>query len=320
MARKPRVHFAGAFYHVIARGNKGAKVFKTPRDYSLYRQFLKEYKERYSFILYAYVLMPTHVHLLIEVQEKPLSKIMQSLQFRYTSNYNVKYGTWGHLFQGRYKAFLCEKDIYLLELSAYIHLNPVRAGLVEDPSDYPWSSYRAYAFGADEDVVDPQKLLGHFSPKRAYARKEFLHFVKARMGQGKREDFYKPKDQRFLGSDEFLEEIRARKRENDAVKYHLSIAEIVSGVASKLAITNESMHSKNRNREGALGRGIVGYLAGELTSHSLKSVADHFARDPVVICQGTRRIERILRENKELRERITGLKEKLTEGKKRILI
>jgi REP element-mobilizing transposase RayT len=79
MARKPRVHFAGAFYHVIARGNKGAKVFKSAQDFKLYLSFLKDYKKRYPFLLYAYVLMPSHVHLLIEVQEAPLSKIMQSL-------------------------------------------------------------------------------------------------------------------------------------------------------------------------------------------------------------------------------------------------
>jgi len=79
-------------------GNKGAKVFKTAKDFKLYLRFLKEYKKRYPFLLYAYVLMPTHVHLLIEVQETPLSKIMQSLQFRYTRHYNLKYRTWGHLF------------------------------------------------------------------------------------------------------------------------------------------------------------------------------------------------------------------------------
>jgi putative transposase len=126
MARKPRVHFAGAFYNVIARGNKGAKVFKTHQDYKLYLRFLKDYKERYPFFLYAYVLMPPHVHFLMEVQETPLSKIMQSLQFRYTRHYNLKYRTWGHLFQGRVKDILCEKDLYFLELSAYLHLNPVR--------------------------------------------------------------------------------------------------------------------------------------------------------------------------------------------------
>jgi putative transposase len=210
MARKQRVHFAGAFYHVIARGNKGAKVFKSAQDYKLYLRFLREYKSRYPFLLYAYVLMPTHVHLLIEVLEIPLSKIMQSLQFRYTRHYNLNYRSWGHLFQGRYKAILCEKDPYFLELSAYIHLNPVRAGLKKDPSDYPWSSHKAYALGAHDDLLDQQSLLAQFSKRPFRAREEFVRFVRSRMGEGKREEFYKARDQRFLGSEEFVEGVQER--------------------------------------------------------------------------------------------------------------
>jgi hypothetical protein len=151
---------------------------------------------------------------LIEVQQTPLSKIMQSLQFRYTRHYNLKYRTWGHLFQGRYKAILCERDPYFLELSAYIHLNPVRAGLGEDPLDYPWSSYKAYASGAVDDLLDQRALLGQFSENPSRARKELVRFVKSRIGQGKREEFYKAKDQRFLGSEEFVEEVQERLGEN----------------------------------------------------------------------------------------------------------
>jgi len=320
MARKPRIHFAGAFYHVIARGNRGAKVFKTAQDYRLYLRFLKEYKKRYPFLLYAYVLMPTHVHLLIEVQDTPLSKIMQSLQFRYTRHYNLKYRTWGHLFQGRYKAILCEKDPYFLELSAYIHLNPVRASLGEDPLHYPWSSYKAYATGAGDDLLDQQALLGQFSKIPFRARREFVRFVKSRMGRGKREEFYKAKDQRFLGSEEFVEEVQDRLRERDGFRYQLSIPEIVAGVVSGLGISKESIYSQNRNREGSLARGIVGYLARGLAGHSLKSVAEHFGRDPVAISQGVGKLETRLRGDEHLGNKITELAENLAKGRKRILI
>ncbi len=87
MARRPRIHFAGAFYHVIARGNQGQKIFRKDQDYQLYLKFLSEYKARWGFSLYAYVLMPTHLHLLIETRQTSLSKLMQSLQFRYTRNF-----------------------------------------------------------------------------------------------------------------------------------------------------------------------------------------------------------------------------------------
>ncbi|MBW1802015.1 MAG: transposase [Deltaproteobacteria bacterium] len=144
MARKPRIQYPGAFYHVIARGNGEQKIFRDSQDYERYLNFLMEYKVRFGFLLYAYALMPTHIHLLLEMNKTPLSKLMQVLQFRYTRNFNIKYKKWGHLFQGRYKAILCDKDSYFLELSAYIHLNPVRGGLVKKPHQYPWSSYRFY--------------------------------------------------------------------------------------------------------------------------------------------------------------------------------
>jgi len=91
MARKPRIHFPGALYHVIARGNRRQKIFRDDSDYELYLQFLEEYKDRYRFMLYAYALLPNHLHLLIEVGEIPLSRLMQTFQFRYTRNFNIKY-------------------------------------------------------------------------------------------------------------------------------------------------------------------------------------------------------------------------------------
>ena len=90
MARKPRIHFPGAFYHVIARGNRGQKIFRDDQDYERYLSFLKEYKARFRFLLYAYTLMPTHIHILLEVSETPLSRLMQILQFRYTRNFNIE--------------------------------------------------------------------------------------------------------------------------------------------------------------------------------------------------------------------------------------
>ena len=190
MARKPRIQYPGAFYHVIAWGNGGQKIFRDSQDYERYLSFLREYKVRFGFLLYAYTLMPTHIHLLLEMKETPLSKLMQVLQFRYTRNFNIKYKKWGHLFQGRYKAILCDKDSYFLELSAYIHLNPVRGGLVKKPHQYPWSSYRFYVREAKETLVDGDFLLAQFSNRKATAKREYVRFVRNHISQGHREDFY----------------------------------------------------------------------------------------------------------------------------------
>jgi len=277
MARKPRVHFPGAFYHVIARGNRLQKIFLDDRDYELYLNFLREYKARYQLFLYAYILMPNHLHLLIEVTEIPLSRLMQNLQFRYSRNFNIKYRKWGHLFQGRYKAILCQKDSYFLELSAYIHLNAVRAGLAKDPGEYPWSSYRYYAKEVkDNDLVDTDFLLAQFSQRKALARKEYAYFVMGRLSQGRREDFYQLRDQCFLGSEEFVANIQRSLNNQPCYVYDVSLREIVSKTSSVLNIPTELFHTSSRNRQGAWGRSAAGYLARKLGGHQIKTVVHHW--------------------------------------------
>src|SRR5882724_3921209 len=119
MARKPRVEFDGALYHVIVRGNHRRDIFRDTTDRVTYLERIEHYRERYHCMVYAYVLMSNHVHLLIETGVVGLSKIMQGIQFSYTQKYNRRHRRVGHLFQGRYKAILCDRDAYLLELVRY---------------------------------------------------------------------------------------------------------------------------------------------------------------------------------------------------------
>ena len=116
MARKPRIEFKGAFYDVIVRGNQQQTTFKERDDFQKYMGILSSYKQRYDFLLYAYILMNNHVHLLIETVQTPLSKILQGINQSYTMYFNRKCKTSGHLLQGRYKAILCDRDEYLLAL------------------------------------------------------------------------------------------------------------------------------------------------------------------------------------------------------------
>ena len=144
MARKPRVYYPGALYHVTLRGNAGQAIFFDNRDRTRFYLLLQEGIERFRHRIHAFCLMSNHVHLAIQVGDIPLSRIMQNLSFRYTRWINWRQNRSGHLFQGRYKAVLVDADAYLLELTRYIHLNPVRAGIVKEPEDSPWSSHRAY--------------------------------------------------------------------------------------------------------------------------------------------------------------------------------
>ena len=145
MARKPRIHFPGAFYHVILRGNAGDPVFFGDSDrYRLYL-ILQSAVEKFGCRIHGYCLMTNHLHLVIQAGETPLSRFMQYVSLRYTKWINLTRGRTGHVFQGRYKALLIDADTYLLELIRYVHLNPVRAGAAPTADSWPWSGHRAYA-------------------------------------------------------------------------------------------------------------------------------------------------------------------------------
>ena len=321
MARKPRIHFSGACYHVVARGNRRQKIFLQESDYRMYLRFLKEYKQQCRFILFAYILMPDHFHFLLEVNGTPLSRLMQGLQLRYSRNFNLKYRKKGHLFQGRYQAVLYEKEAYLPELSAYIHLNAVRSGLVNDPGDYPWSSYHEYVEQENKDgLVDTEHLLQHFSDSdsvSAETHQKYETFVLGKTSEGHREDYYQLKDGFFLGSDEFVNSVLRKTDYRPSLNYDISLDEIVSTTSRTMNIPVEMFYTPSRNRQGALGRSVAGYLARKLANIRVKSVAGHFERDPVVISQGINKLEKRLLDEKEIKKVMTRLEKDLTEGRKR---
>ena len=144
MARSLRIEYPGALYHVTSRGNERKNVFTSQRDREKFLSYLESAVVRYGAVVHAWCLMSNHYHLLLETPLGNLSQIMRHINGAYTTYFNVKRKRAGHLFQGRYKAILVEADAYALELSRYMHLNPVRARMVAKPEDHPWSSYRSY--------------------------------------------------------------------------------------------------------------------------------------------------------------------------------
>jgi REP element-mobilizing transposase RayT len=168
MARRSRVFASGLVYHVIARGNRREAVFQQPGDYRVYLDRLARYRRRFEAAVHAYCLMPNHVHILIQAGPPPLAKLMQAVQQSYTQYFNRAYTTVGHVFQGRYKALVCHRDPYLVALLRYIHLNPVRAGLVTRAEDYPYSSHVLYLRGRTTALIDPTPVLGILGGSAAY--------------------------------------------------------------------------------------------------------------------------------------------------------
>ena len=144
MGRPLRIEYPGAVYHVTSRGNERREIFLDNDDRLTFLEILKDYHDRFDILIHAYVLMDNHYHLVLETPKGNLLKVMHGINSRYTGYFNRKYSRAGHLFQGRYKALLVEKNSYLVELSRYIHLNPVRAKVIEKPERYRWSSYRGY--------------------------------------------------------------------------------------------------------------------------------------------------------------------------------
>ena len=300
MARKPRIEFPGAFYHVITRGNNRQKIFADDEDYKYFLGRLNHYKERFKFVLFAYVLMPNHIHLLLETGEVPLSRIMQSLQFTYTQKFNRRHKKVGHLFQGRYKAILCQKESYLLELIRYIVLNPVRARLVKRPVDWRWNSYFDLLRLKEGHVVSFEEVLALFGTKPAGAAKSLQKHINGGLAEGHNESYYKLKDQRVLGEDEFAQEVvkLGDAMSGDFEYYNVTIDDVVKMVAEQMGIGEDRIRSVMRERIGAKARGVVAYISKTMCGKTAKEVGQYFGRSEPVLSKLVRRVEFELTENK----------------------
>jgi len=284
MARKPRIEFEGGFYHVITRGNQRQKVFLEEKDFLKYLEFLNDYKDRYGFWIYAYVLMSTHVHLLIETGQVPLSKILQGINQRFTMYFNWRYGTVGHLFQGRYKAILCDKDAYLFRLVKYLHGNPVRAGMVRQPEEYRWSSHREYLGMNKNELVDTGLLLGMFSEDLKRGRRLYREYMRKEEKTSK-EDFYRTVDQRVLGDEAFVERVRERV-ENGPLRgrrrHGVSLGEIARGIEEVTGIALSELRGKGKDSGAMEGRKLFS-LAGREYGYKGREIAEFLGKDPAAV-------------------------------------
>jgi len=304
MARKPRIEFQGGLYHIITRGNQRQKIFKSLTDYRKYLQLLEKYKDRYPFFLYAYVLMTNHVHLLIEMRDTPLSKILQGIDQSYTMYFNRKYGTVGHLFQGRYKAILCDRDAYLLSLVKYIHYNPIRTKMAKSLGMYPWSSHHAYWVRKGfKGLVDTDFVLGLLSTRKGIARRRYRAFIENEEGI-KREEVYSTVDQRIQGDEEFVERVLAQYGDEGSDKGRrrvYSLSQIGSAVEKLYGLSAKELRSSAKTREISFGRKVFSLVAREC-GYRCNEMAAYLNKDPSGITVHARASEKLSIPIKELRE------------------
>ncbi|MEO1885777.1 MAG: transposase [Methyloprofundus sp.] len=204
MSRPLRIELAGGLYHVTSRGNRRENIYDNDEDRKEWLTILEKVCARFNWRCHAYCLMDNHYHFVIETAEGNLSKGMRQLNGVYTQFFNRQYNRVGHVFQGRYKAILVEKETYLLELSRYVVLNPVRAKMVGQAEDWPWSSYQAM-LGKVEPYpwLEINWILGQFSDDRLKAVERYINFV--REGVGLPPVWTDLKQQIYIGSDQFIE-------------------------------------------------------------------------------------------------------------------
>lgn len=222
MARPLRIEYSGAIYHLTSRGNERKDVFRDDEDRQTFLSILHRVNKRYNWVCHAYCLMANHYHLLIETPDGNVSLGMRQLNGVYTQAFNRRHRRTGHLFQGRYKAILIQKESHLLEVSRYIVLNPLRAGAVATPGDWTWSSYRAMA-GKEKPhpCLSTEWILKQFSGDREKAQKEYRKF--ALEGIRKESIWAGLRGQVLLGGVAFVEGLI------DHFKKHKNIPEIPKG-------------------------------------------------------------------------------------------
>ena len=289
MARQLRIEFSGAFYHVTSRGNEQKEVFKSQKDREKFLDYLATASARYGAVIHAYCLMNNHYHLFLETPGGNLSQIMRHINGAYTTYFNVKRKRSGHLFQGRYKAILVEADAYATELTRYIHLNPVRAGMTVRPEAYPWSSYRAYiGQTALPEWLRSGFILDIFTSHRAQAQKMYQQFVEDLL----QEDYDSPLKgvvaSTLLGSAAFITAITVQHLGERQADLQLPALKKLIGGPSLDAIIAGVERAVGHDED--LTKKLSLHFCHRYSGAKLREIGERFQMSDAAICQVSRRV------------------------------
>jgi len=281
MARPIRIEYKGAFYHVTARGNERKRIFFNKTDYLKFKEYVIKAQDKFNISLHCYMLMTNHYHFILETPEANLTKVMHYINGSYTNYVNRSKQRSGHLFQGRYKAIAIDKDNYLLELSRYVHLNPVRAKMVTKPEDYVFSSYKSYIEKKGEEIVDRDLILSMVSKDSRYRRKRYRDFVERGM-EGPLDDPLKEVyGGAILGGKKFIKEVLERVKtsviQNREISHRrqlqsaYALDRIVESVAVHFGVSIGELKSSK-----GLYRNVTIYLVKKWTGINNTEIGDLF--------------------------------------------
>ncbi len=304
MPRQPRLDTPGALHHVMGRGIEKSKIFRQDADREDFLDRLADLCREGYIVVFAWALMPNHFHLLLRTGRYPIHRSMKKLLTGYVINFNRRYRRYGHLFQNRYKSILCEEDPYLLELTRYIHLNPVRAGMVkglDELNDYPWTGHSAIMGLVERGWQDTEAILGYFGNGKKEARRGYGKYLGEGISKGRRPELVGgglirslggwsqvlslrrrgmkvASDTRILGSGEFVEGLlsEAAKREEETLRLRrkiVGLAALMKRIVSGEGLEERELRSGDRGRRVVKARGLFCQLAVRRMGYSGAEVA-----------------------------------------------
>ena len=317
MARAWRIEFEGALYHVLSRGNERRDIFFGDHDRRLFLDILGEMAPRFEVDVFVYVLMDNHYHLLLRTRRANLSRAMQWLGVTYTNRLNARHSRSGHLFQGRFKNMIVQNDAYLLQLSYYIHRNPLRAKMVERLADYHWSSYRVYAYGQQvpewlhtEPILS--QLVNAENRHKAYRENAQKYAEEeARLWEDLRHGF-------ILGEKRFVSEIKKRflpetaHREIPQQRWLINdvdFDQVLSKAAAFLGCDVRDFRKTARvSSSRALDRDLLLYAVWQLGVRTNSQIGDIFGRSGSAVSKRVAALKSKAADDKLIREKITQIK------------
>jgi REP element-mobilizing transposase RayT len=279
MPRLPRLHVPGGCYHAILRGNHREALFATPRDRQMLGEIVEEAVGKLGVRVHAFCWMTNHLHVLVQIGEQPLGKVMQRIAMRYSRYRHRELHTSGHLFERRHRAWLVEADRYFVALLRYIHLNPVAANMVRAAEDYPWSSHRAYLGEAGPAWLTTDFGLSLLGQTRESARRAYRELMSTVMYASEERlfDTARADDPRVLGGDQFLASLPAPLIKPRSA---LTLAQLAEEICRRQGVSVEQLRSRTRTESLTAARLQLAREAMEGRVASLSEIARYLGRSP----------------------------------------
>ncbi len=315
MSRLPRLDAPGLIHHVMARGIQGPSLFRNEEDRNNFLHRLGSILGETGSHCYAWSLLPNHFHLLLQTATMALGRMMRKLMTGYAVTYNRRYKRNGPLFRNRYKSIVCEEDPYLLELVRYIHLHPLRTGLLRDMSEldrYPWSGHSALMGHHARDWQEVDGVLDCFSDERARARRKYRRFVEDGKCYGRRPEFegerrgrnggQDPYDQRILGGRPFVEKVlKGRRRKTLMRRPRIPLNDLIGKISERLGIEEgEDLLMGGRKRMICQARALICYLATQEMGYRFSEVGEALRIHPVNVTRSLERGKRAFKSHRKL--------------------